>query len=73
MNCPACGDKTKVVETKVHEGSVYRRRRCTARDCRERVMTREMRCTNNRWPQSLIDKNVERLNRHKEEANGHQK
>ena len=28
MECPECGEKTKVVETRPYAGAVYRRRKC---------------------------------------------
>lgn len=40
MTCPSCGGDTKVIDSRSHEDSVYRRRECLV--CKERFSTTEI-------------------------------
>ena len=60
--CPHCGaDNSKVVETRRHLGSVYRRRKCYESDCGKSFISMESSPEGLRMPKELREQSMARL------------
>ena len=60
--CPHCGaDNSKVVETRRHLGSVYRRRKCGESDCGKSFISIESAPEGLRMPRELREESLARL------------
>ena len=60
--CPHCGiDNSKVVETRRHYGSVYRRRACREFDCGKSFISEETAPEGLQFPAEIREESIRRL------------